>query len=208
MAHYNNEYNCLAAVKRALLQARLVKSSEVETLRSAYQIINTLDNNPNFVKINCDSTDFKKIKFGLIAYDKGETEHGHVDIVINGVAYSSKLRQVNVEGFRWAKNKSGKRYKQHYGEKNVYILKDTELMKESFEMCRVANLTRENARLWARLSNLKKDADNSKIMQHLQRVQSKLQSFKQKPVSLAHIANQQEKKQIFSPTRVNGGNSI
>lgn len=208
MAHYNNEYNCLAAVKRALLQARLVKSSEVETLRSAYQIINTLDNNPNFVKINCDSTDFKKIKFGLIAYDKGETEHGHVDIVINGVAYSSKLRQVNVEGFRWAKNKSGKRYKQHYGEKNVYILKDTELMKESFEMCRVANLTRENARLWARLSNLKKDADNSKIMQHLQRVQSKLQSFKQKPVSLAHIPNQQEKKQIFSPTRVNGGNSI
>lgn len=63
-------------------------------------------------------------------------------------------------------------------------------------------------RLWARLSNLKKDADNSKIMQHLQRVQSKLQSFKQKPVSLAHIANQQEKKQIFSPTRMNGGNGI
>lgn len=131
----------MAAVKRALLQAlpgQVLRSGNAE---KRLQIINTLDNNPNFVKINCDSTDFKKIKFGLIAYDKGETEHGHVDIVINGVAYSSKLRQVNVEGFRWAKNKSGKRYKQHYGEKNVYILKDTELMKESFEMCRVANLT-------------------------------------------------------------------
>ena len=81
-------------------------------------------------------------------------------------------------------------------------------MKESFEMCRIANLTRENARLWARLSNLKKDADNSKIMQHLQQVQSKLQSFKQKPVSLTHIAHRQKKKQIFYPTQIDRGNSI
>lgn len=87
----NCENYCFRGVKRAFRSAGLGEMYG----RSAYMAKKQLDNNPHFVRINCDIQNTDKLPNGGIAvYGKSAHHpHGHIGVYHDGKDCSSKIRK-------------------------------------------------------------------------------------------------------------------
>lgn len=109
---------CYRGVKRMFNLANLGEMHG----RSAYMAKKYLDNNPNFVRINCDVSDLKYLPKGtVVVFDKGKRgthPHGHIGVLdeVNGKMVDRSSKTYNVRSTLGG-----------YSSVHVYIHADTPL---------------------------------------------------------------------------------